>query len=100
MRFKGNQPLHQTPRPDPDQQETRYPREVKPEDFSTVEAITERENKQEDEANVEELERTSRDLWGRSGQETDGAVPTEPPDTDPLDLQFPEKPKLPPKHNM
>ena len=100
MRFKGNQPLPTTPRPDPDQKETRYPREVNPEDFSTIEAINERENKQADEANVEELERTSKDLWGRSSQQSDGAVPSEPPDTDPLDLQPPERPQGPPQHNM
>jgi hypothetical protein len=100
MRFKGNQPIHETPRPDPDQQEVRYPREVKPEDFSTVEAIADRENKQEDEANVEELERTSKDLWGRSAQKTDGAVPSEPPDTDPLGDQDLDNPRRPPEHNM
>jgi hypothetical protein len=43
MRFKGNQPLHETPRPDPEQKEVRYPREVKPEDFSTIEVIARRQ---------------------------------------------------------
>jgi hypothetical protein len=100
MRFKGNQPLHETPRPDPDQKEVRYPREVKPEDFSTMEVIAERENEKEDSANVEELENTSQDFWGRSAQQSDGAVPSEPPDTDPLELLKPEKPIGPPAHNI
>src|SRR4051812_19355383 len=100
MRFKGNEPLHQTPRPDPDQREVRYPREVNPADFSTIETVTERENKEEDEANVEAIEQTSQDYWGRRSQETDGAVPTEPPDRNPLDQQRPRKPKGPPKNNM
>src|SRR5262245_53802537 len=100
MRFKGNQPLHETPRPDPEQKETRYPREVKPEDFSTIEVIAEREKVEEDNANMQALEQTSRDFWGRSDEETDGAVPIEPPDTDPLELQKLEKPTGPPAHNM
>jgi hypothetical protein len=66
------------------------------------EGSIDRENKKEDEANVEELERTSKDYWGRSSQQTDGAVPTTPPEHDPLnkikdDLKIPHKP---PKHNM
>jgi hypothetical protein len=100
MRFKGNQPLHETPRPDPDQKEIRYPRQVKPEDFSTVEVIAERENEEADNANMEALEQTSRDFWGRSDEETDGAVPSSPPDSDPLELQKLEKPTGPPAHNM
>ena len=73
---------------------------VKPEDFSTMEVIVERENAEEDEANVEELEQTTRDFWGRSAQQTDGGAPSEPPDTDPLELQKLENPKGPPAHNM
>jgi hypothetical protein len=72
----------------------------KPEDFSTIESIAERENEEEDIANVEELEQTSQDFWGRSAQQTDGAVPSEPPDTDPLELQKLEKPTGPPAHNI
>jgi hypothetical protein len=100
MRFKGNQPLHETPRPDPEQKEIRYAREVKREDFSTMEVIAQRENEEQDNANIEALEQTSRDFWGRSDEEIDGAVPIEPPDTDPLELQKPEKPTGPPAHNM
>lgn len=70
------------------------------ENFGTIESITELENKKADEANVEELEQTSRDLWGRSGQQTDGAVPAELPDSDPLAQQPLRKPKGPPEHNM
>jgi hypothetical protein len=99
MRFKGNEPLHET-RPVPEQKEVRYPREVKPKDFSTMEVIAERENEEEDLANLEELERTSQDFWGRSAQQTDGAVPSEPPDTDPLELHDLTKPTGPPAHNM
>jgi hypothetical protein len=100
MRFKGNEPLHETSRPDPDQKEVRYPREVKPEDFSTMEAILDREKAAGDQATVEELEQTSQDFWGRSGEQTDGGIPADPPDTDPLELQKPEKPTGPPEHNM
>src|SRR5689334_16604513 len=49
-----------------------------------IETWIDRENKKEDEANVEELERTSKDYWGRSSQESDGAVPSTPPENDPL----------------
>lgn len=100
MRFKGNQPLHETWRPDPEQKEVRYPRERRPEDFSTIEVIAERENEEEDRANVEELEQTSQDFWGRSAEQTDGAIPIEPPDREPLELQKLEKPTGPPAHNM
>jgi hypothetical protein len=68
--------------------------------FGTIESITEQENREEDEDNVEELEQTSKDYWGRSAQQTDGAAPTEPPDVDPLIQQFPERPKGPPARNM
>jgi hypothetical protein len=81
-------------------QTPRYPREVTLEDYGTLEDITGLENEQADEANVEEIDRTSKDYWGRTSQDTDGAVPVEPPDTDPLAKQFPRKPKGPPKHNM
>jgi len=100
MRFKGNQPLYGTPRPDPDQKEVQYPHEVQPEDFSTIEVISERENVLEDEANVKELERTSKDLWGRSSQQTDGAVPTDPPLNDPVRRRNLDTPRRPPKHNI
>ena len=100
MRFKGNQPLNETRWPDPEQKEVRYPREVKREDFSTMEVIAERENEEEDLANVEELEQTSQDFWGRSAQQADGAIPSEPPDTDPLAFQNTRRPTGPPAHNM
>ena len=100
MRFKGNNPLNETTRPAREQKEVRYPRLVKPEDYSTMEVIAERENEQTDEANLPELEQTSKDFWGRTAGELDGAVPTEPPDEDPLFLNRPRKPKQPPKNNM
>jgi hypothetical protein len=66
------------------------------------ETSVDRENRKEDEANVEEIERTSKDYWGRGSQETDGAVPSTPPENDPLnkvkeDLRIPH---TPPKHNI
>jgi hypothetical protein len=78
----------------------REPLREQPEDIGTIEAENERENQQEDEVNVEALEQTSKDYWGRRSQETDGAVPTDPPDVDPLAQQHLDKPKGPPKHNM
>jgi len=87
------------PEGDPSQT-PRYPREVTPEDYGTVEDLTGLENEEADEANVEEIDQTSKDYFGRTSQDTDGAVPVEPPDTDPLAQQFPRKPKGPPKHNM
>jgi hypothetical protein len=73
-----------------------------PDPATPIETWIDRENKKEDEANVEELERTSKDYWGRSSQESDGAVPTTPPENDPLnkvkdDFKIPHKP---PKNNM
>jgi len=100
MRFKGNEPLHETRQPDPEQREVRYPREVKPKDFSTIEVIAERENEEEAVSNVEELEQASQDFWGRSSQQADGAVPSEPPETDPLEFRELKKPTGPPAHNM
>jgi hypothetical protein len=100
MRFKGNQPLYETRRPDPEQKEVRYRRGVRAEDFSTMEAIAERENEEEDRANAEELEQTSQDFWGRSELQAEGAVPSEPPDTDPLEFQRLKKPTGPPAYNM
>lgn len=89
MRSKGNRPKRQI-----------RGREVKLEDFSTMEVIAEREKVREDNSNVEALEQVSQDFWGRSGEQTDGGIPIEPPDTDPLVLQPPRKPKGPPAHNM
>jgi hypothetical protein len=102
MRFKGNQPVPETIHPDPDQPLVRYPEpQQKTDDFSTIEAVTEEENRRTDEANVVEIEQTSTDYWGRRSQETDGVVPAEPPDADPTTQQHPErKPKLPPASNM
>jgi hypothetical protein len=102
MRFKGNQPVSETTHPDPDQPLVRYPERQKETDqFSTIEAAVEEENRRTDEANVVEMERTSTDYWGRRSQETDGAVPSEPPDSDPTTQQHLErKPKLPPASNM
>lgn len=99
MRFRGNQPATESPGRDHDLEQI-YPSDVEPKDVVSIEDAAQRENRNEDEANVEELEQTARDYWGRSGQETDGAVPSEPPDSDPLPLQFPRKPKGPPEHNM
>src|SRR5262245_30867681 len=95
MRLRGKRRAPETP-PDPEQEETPYI-EVDGEDFSTVETIALRENQLADEANVEELERITKDLTGRSAQQVDGAVPVEPLDYDPLALAHPEKPKRPPK---
>lgn len=100
MRFKGNERLHETSRPDPAQKEERSPRDAQGDDFSTIEASTQSENMKEDEANVEEIEQVSKDYFGRRSQETDGAVPTEPPDKDPVVKHFLRKPKGPPEHNM
>ena len=102
MRFKGNQPVPETSHPESDQPAEWYPeKEGGKDEFSTIESATAEENRRADEANVEELEQTSEDYWGRRSQETDGAVPAEPPDSDPAVLQHPEiKPKLPPASNM
>jgi hypothetical protein len=47
-----------------------------------------------------QLERTMKDYYDRSDDESQGAVPIEPPDHNPLPLQHAEKPKRPPTHNM
>ena len=99
MRFQGNERLHQTSRADVEENKVPYP-PTNIENLGSLESIQEVENKKEDEVNVEELERTSRDYWGRRSQETDGAVPSEPPEVDPLAQQHLDKPKGPPQHNM
>jgi len=99
MRFKGNQPVPETSQPAPDPPQTRD-RQDDDEHIGTIEMVTQDENREIDEANVEELEQTSNDYWGRRSQETDGAVPAEPPDSDPLAQAHPRKPKTPPAHNM
>src|SRR5687767_14966409 len=85
--------------PGPDQQQI-YPPDLAGDALSTIESTVEHENKTADETNVEEGEQTSKDYWGRGSQESDGAIPSEPPDTDPLRLQPVRKPKGPPQHNM
>jgi hypothetical protein len=99
MRFKGNEPVPETSQPMPGQPQ---PRDRKNDDehLGTLEAVTKDEDRQADEANVEEIEQTSIDYSGRRSQETDGAVPAEPPDNDPLAQAHPRKPKTPPAHNM
>jgi len=47
-----------------------------------------------------QLERTMKDYYDRSDAESQGAVPIEPPDHNPMPLQHLEKPKRPPTHNM
>ncbi len=86
-------------RPDDDQKQI-FPPNVGPDILSSIESATEAENKAADEANVSEVEQTSKDYWGRGSQETDGAVPSELPDNDPLKLQPLRKPKGPPRHNI
>ena|SRR5262245_3886441 len=47
-----------------------------------------------------EFEQTNKDYYAQTDAEGQGSVPKEPPDTNPLPLQHPEKPKHPPRHNM
>jgi len=47
-----------------------------------------------------EFEQTNKDYYAQTDAEGQGGVPKEPPDTNPLPLQHPEKPKHPPRHNM
>jgi hypothetical protein len=47
-----------------------------------------------------EFEQTMKDYYNQSDVEGQGGVPKDPPDTNPLPLQHPDKPKRPPKHNM
>jgi hypothetical protein len=47
-----------------------------------------------------EFEQTMKDYYAETDAELQGAVPKSPPDTNPLPLQHPEKPKHPPRHNM
>jgi hypothetical protein len=48
-----------------------------------------------------EFEKTMQDYYARTDVESQGGVPIEPPDTDPMPLQhLDERPKHPPRHNM
>ena len=100
MRFKGNQPLHESRRTDPDQEENRDAQGNKPDEFSTLEIMGDRERQRQDVDNSEELEQTAEDYWGRSEQQMDGAVPTDPPERDPLKHRDLNNPRRPPKHNI
>jgi hypothetical protein len=46
------------------------------------------------------IERTMEEYQGETDMEGQGGEPKEPPDTNPLPVQNPRKPKAPPKHNM
>jgi hypothetical protein len=100
MRFKGNERLYDTAHPGPNQQSFANQPSSDVENIGTIEDAVLAENEKEDDLNVEELEQTSKDYFGRGSQETDGAVPANPPDVDPLAQQHPTKPKGPPEHNM
>lgn len=48
-----------------------------------------------------EFERTMKDYYAQTDVESQGGVPKEPPDTDPMPLQhLADRPKQPPRHNM
>ena len=100
MRFKGNERLFEPARPDPAQQAAEVQPEPDIENIGTIEDVAELENLKEDAVNVEEIEQTLKDYSGRGSQEVDGAIPTDPPDVDPLAQQYPARPKGPPEHNM
>src|SRR5262245_13427341 len=49
----------------------------------------------------DDLERTMKDYYAQTDAESQGGVPKELPDTDPMPLQhLDEKPMHPPRHNM
>ena len=54
----------------------------------------------EDVPEVSEFEKTMKDYYAQTDVESQGGVPKEPPDTNPMPLQHPQKPKRPPQHNM
>jgi hypothetical protein len=47
-----------------------------------------------------DFEKTIKDYYAQTDVEGQGGVPKDPPDTNPLPLQHPAKPKRPPQHNM
>jgi hypothetical protein len=47
-----------------------------------------------------DLEQTIKDYYAQTDAEGQGAVPKDPPDTDPMPLHHVQKPKHPPRHNM
>ena len=54
----------------------------------------------EDVPEVSEFEKTMKDYYAQTDVESQGGVPKEPPVTNPMPLQHPQKPKRPPQHNM
>src|SRR5262245_5684551 len=49
----------------------------------------------------DDLEKTMKDYYAQTDVESQGGLPMEPPDTDPMPLQhLDDKPKHPPRHNM
>ena len=54
----------------------------------------------EDTPETSDFEKTMKDYYAQTDVESQGGVPKEPPDRDPMPLQHLEKPKHPPRHNM
>ena len=47
-----------------------------------------------------EFEQTVKDYYAQTDVESQGGIPKEPPDRDPMPLQHLERPRHPPRHNM
>src|SRR5690348_5695226 len=47
-----------------------------------------------------EFEKTMKDYYAQTDVESQGGVPKEPPDREPMPLRHLEKPKHPPRYNM
>ena len=98
MRFKGNQPVHETLHEDPDQRPERSEEKEDLEIYSSMERLNEHEA-QEGNSDPKELGQTALDYSGRTDDEADGVVPAEPPDHNPLPLHEP-RPRRTPEHNL